>query len=100
MRRLRPADLLDFDRLITPIVVRTVYWIGNGLIVAGSVAGLVVSVATPGWGGVLATVLGGGFGFVLWRVFCELIVVPFRIHDELRALQNNAGSETDTTEPR
>lgn len=100
MRTARLVDLLEFDRLITPVVVRTVYWIGNGLLVAASVVGLGLSLATLSWGGVAFAVLGGGFGFVFWRVFCELVVIPFRIHDELRALRTKTASEADATEAR
>lgn len=83
----------SFDRMITPAFVKAIYFIG---FVAITIAGIALAV----WAGMQlndATIsrslgwryvaYGAGLavlGNVVWRVFCELWVVLFGIHSELR----------------
>lgn len=82
----------SFDRMITPVFVKAVYFIG---FLAITIAGIALAV----WAGMQlndATIsrslgwryvaYGAGLvilGNIVWRVFCELWVVLFGIHSEL-----------------
>ncbi|MGH6989793.1 MAG: DUF4282 domain-containing protein [Stellaceae bacterium] len=34
-------------------------------------------------------IIGGIIGLIFWRVWCEIMVVLFRIHDDLRKVAKN-----------
>lgn len=87
----------SFDRMITPAFVKAVYFIG---FLAITVAGIALAV----WAGMqlndatISRSLGWRYvaygvglvvvGNIIWRVFCELWVVLFGIHDELVSLRD------------
>ena len=87
----------SFERMITTTFVKVVYFLGFLLLTAGGVAlivwaGLQLNEATIdrvlGWrylatGAAILTI-----GNIVWRVFCELWVVLFGIHDELFSVRH------------
>ena len=82
----------SFERMITPAFVKVVYFLGFIAITAGGVglaiwAGMQLNDATIsrelGWRYVAAGVAALVLGNIVWRVFCELWVVLFGIHEEL-----------------
>lgn len=86
------AAYFSFERMITTSFVKVVYFLGFLLLTAGSVAlitwaGLQLNQATIdralGWRYVATGAAILTLGNVVWRVFCELWVVLFGIHDEL-----------------
>lgn len=60
------------------------------------IIGLITSLFHGFWsfiGGVVAAVIG----FIFWRVYCELILVVFRIHGQLgEIVRNTAANPTHT----
>lgn len=101
----------SFERMITPVFVKVVYFLGFIAITAGGVAlavwsGMQLNDATIarsiGWryfaAGVAAVVLGN----IIWRIFCELWVVLFGIHSELISVRyalNLNGMRYESEEP-
>ena len=81
-------DLVSFDKMFTPEIIKVIYWIG---VVVAVLAGL-GSVATAMfakslWGmamGLLWIVLGP----ILVRVYCELLIVIFNIYGVLREIRD------------
>jgi hypothetical protein len=82
------SAFLSFDKLITPSVIKVVYWIGIAAIVifgiVGAIAGLKESTLAP-----LGAIIGVIVGLFVWRVYCELIMLWFKIHDELAGIRQN-----------
>jgi hypothetical protein len=89
------SDFLTFRVMVTPLIIQIIFWVG----VAGSViAGLVSMVGGLGAlansnGGVFACLGGiiGGLivavvGTVVTRIYCELLILLFRIYDALKEL--------------
>jgi Domain of unknown function (DUF4282) len=89
------GEYLSFRKFITPAVIQVIFWIG----VVG--IGIYVLIAIFAGGAMLG---GGGGGFVaafllsivggvvvlfLWRIYCELIMLWFKIHDELVSISKN-----------
>ena len=101
----------SFERMITPAFVKVVYFLGFvALTVAGTGlaiwAGLQLNDATIsrtlGWRYVALGVAAVIVGNIVWRVFCELWVVLFGIHDELTSARhalNLNGLRYTTEEP-
>ena len=80
------GDFLRFETMITPIVIQAIFWIA---LVVLLIVGIVQIVASDGGAGVatgLATII---LGPILARIYCEIIIVFFRINDHLRAIQHN-----------
>ena len=89
-------EFLTFRRMVTPVVIQALFWIG---VVLTTVIGIVEVVAgiTGTDGGLL--VLSGMFvlliGPLIVRISCELLMVVFRISDTLTDIKDNMSSEGD-----
>ncbi len=71
-------DFITFDRMITPALVQAAFIIGSALLVLG---GLFAAGAADGaasvWGGLAVAV----FGPLVLRIYCEVVIVVFKIHE-------------------
>ena len=75
-------EFLSFRKMITPMVIQILFWIG----VAASVIGGIVIMSQ---GGVLIV---AGFlylliGPIVVRIYCELLMIIFCMYDELKAIR-------------
>ncbi len=84
------GDFLSFRKMITPAVIYIVFWLG---VVASVIAALVVlgnsstlassSPLPPAVSAILILI----FGPLIVRIYCELLMVLFRIYESLRAIE-------------
>jgi len=72
-------DLFFFDRMLTPSIITFVYWL---LLVSVVLGGLGVMFTQSFLGG-LGVLIGGSIGVRIW---CELLIVLFKIHSNLKIL--------------
>ena len=82
------SDWLYLKKMITPIVIQIIYWLG---IVVAVIFGLIAIVKAfgPFGGGAIGLVTGVlmiVLGPILVRVYCEILVVMFNIYEELKKL--------------
>jgi hypothetical protein len=83
-------DFLKFRKMITPVIIQVLFWVG----VAGTViAALVVMALSFGSsGGGAAQFLGGlvmlVVGPVVVRIYCELLILFFRMNETLTDIKN------------
>ena len=75
-------DLLSFRRMITPVLVQILFWLGIVVVVIG---GLVALFGGAPLEGLVALI----FGPIVVRVYCELTIVIFKIHEALEAIRDN-----------
>ena len=84
-------DFLKFRKMITPAIIQVLFWVG----VAGSViAGLVIMGTSFNsyYGGVgvfLAGLLTLLLGPVVVRIYCELLILFFRMNETLTEIKDN-----------
>lgn len=93
-------DVLHFERNITPTIVKFFYWIVGAAIILGAAIGSLVAITEAfsyyGGGvgnaiaGVLIALIGGAVGLVLWRMFCEGVLLLFTMGENLRKLRKHA----------
>jgi len=84
---LNPQNWLTFDKLITPSIIKIIFWVLAALIV---LSGLVRLLAFgDGFGGVIRSLLWIVLGPIFVRVYCEIILVLFRINDRLGQISDN-----------
>lgn len=69
-------DLLGFDKMVTPIIIRILYFLGL-------LAVLVMTVVSLFQGNILPAIGILVFGAIMVRVYSELLILLFRIHDNL-----------------
>lgn len=80
--------LINFDNMITPTIIKILFYIG----VAASVLMSLVIMFTGGWA-VLLGLIWLVLGPILVRVYCELLIVIFKIHESLVAIRRNTMNE-------
>ncbi|MGJ7571990.1 DUF4282 domain-containing protein [Variovorax sp. RB2P76] len=69
-------DLLGFDKMVTPIIIRILYFLGL-------IGVLVMTVVSLFQGRILMAIGVLVFGAIMVRVYSELLILLFRIHDNL-----------------
>jgi hypothetical protein len=87
------GDFLAFRKMITPIVVQILFWLGVigcvGValtILGGSSSLAAASPVDPKLVALVVLVAGP----LLIRFYCELLIVLFRMYDSLRVIEQNS----------
>lgn len=75
-------DFVAFRKMVTPVVIQVVFWIGVIVAVVGALA-------TMFRGNFLAGLVALILGPLLVRIYCELIIVVFKMHESLVEIQKN-----------
>lgn len=74
-------DLFYFDNLITPGIIHIVYWLGIAVAVLAGLSSV--------WGGsIVKGLLVIVAGPIIVRVGCEVLIVLFRINENLAAFRH------------
>ena len=74
-------DFLVFRRMVVPVLVQVLFWIGVALCIIGAL------VLIAGGGALLGLVLLF-LGPFMGRIYCELVMVIFRINETLSDIKN------------
>jgi len=88
------SDLFQWERFVTPTVIKVFYWLAVVISILLGVAGAFSSLATMalnpfvGIISLVASVLGACMGVVLSRIFAEFVLIVFRINEHLGAIRN------------
>ena len=88
------GDLFQWERFVTPMVIKVFYWLAVVISVLLGAVGAVTSLTTMaispfvGMINLIASVLGMCMGIVLSRIFAEFVLIVFRINEHLGAIRN------------
>jgi len=88
------SDLFQWDRFVTPTVIKVFYWlavvISAILGLAGAVSSLTSMAFNPfvGMMFLIASLLGACMGVVIARIIAEFVLIVFRINEHLAAIRN------------
>ena len=85
------GDFFSFDRMITPAIIKVLFWIGLAFSVLGGLGFLVAASGGAKVLGLIYLIVGPLFV----RVYCELLIVIFKMTDTLGVIARNT-----TQEPR
>lgn len=81
-------DLLHFDKMITPKIITFIYWI---LLIASVGFGLYSmfgGYSNFTIGKFLIGIITIGIGFLISRIWCELLIVIFKINENLKKIED------------
>jgi len=89
-------DLFQWERFITPSIIRLFYWLTVIIALLGGLSGVMSALGlmqlSPIAGAVMIVVSLAGMllGIVLARIAAEFILIVFRINDHLGVLRSRA----------
>ncbi len=85
-------DFLSFDRFITPSIIHVVFVLGLLLIALGTLIRVIFGIWTFSiFSGVILPVIAMCALALLWRIYCELILVFFDMRDKLATIASRPG---------
>ncbi len=90
------GDLFQWDRFITPSIIKIFYWLAVIITVLVGLSSLISALGTmalsPILGAVMAVAsLAGLFvGIIFARIAAEFVLIVFRINEHLGAIRNRA----------
>lgn len=76
-------EYLTFRKMITPVIIQILFWLGIAAIV---ISALVAMFSAQG--GFLQGLGLLVFGIIGWRVYCELIIVFFQMNRSLKEIRD------------
>jgi len=79
------GDFLTFRKMITPLVIEIIFWI---MVAAVVIIGILDLFSGRGTLSVVIGLLEIFLGPVFIRVYCELVILFFRIYDVLREIRD------------
>ncbi len=90
----RFGDLFNWDRFITPSIIRIFYWLAVGLICLAGLSGIFSALAMmavnlfAGIAGLFAALLFVLVGIMAARITTEFVLIVFRINENLDAIRH------------
>jgi hypothetical protein len=91
------GDLFQWERFITPSIIKLFYWLIVIMVVLAGLSGLVAALGTlmlnPIAGAIAAIASFAGMlvGILFARIVAEFILMVFRINEHLAAIRNRGG---------
>jgi Domain of unknown function (DUF4282) len=91
------GDLFQWERFVTPTVIKVFYWLAVVISVLLGFAGVVSSLTTMAYNPfvglifLIASMLGIVMGIVMSRIAAEFVLIVFRINEHLGAIRNQGG---------
>jgi len=88
------GDLFQWDRFVTPTVIKVFYWLAVVISVLLGLAGAFSALGTMAFNPLVGIILlvtsllGGFMGVILARIVAEFVLIVFRINEHLGAIRN------------
>jgi hypothetical protein len=90
----RFRDLFQWDRFITPSIIKVFYWLAVVITVAVGLSGILSGLATMllqplnGLFLIISSLVGTLAGVIFVRIVSEFVLITFRINEHLGAIRN------------
>jgi uncharacterized protein DUF4282 len=91
------GDLFQWERFVTPTVIKVFYLLAVVISVLLGFAGVVSALTTMAYNPfvglifLITSVLGAAMGIVMSRIAAEFVLIVFRINEHLGAIRNQGG---------
>jgi hypothetical protein len=83
---------LKFEKFITPTFIQVIFWTGVAGITIFALLSVVSTMSYQPAMAILILLIGLPLYLVFWRVYCEVMLVLFRILGELQAIKKQGES--------
>ncbi|OQM39116.1 DUF4282 domain-containing protein [Citrobacter braakii] len=80
---------LNFDRMVTPGIIKYVYWLSLFFTIAGGILGMLMSPLTSP-----ITLVILILSIIALRISCEMIILIFNIYQQLKKIADNVPIES------
>jgi ABC-type sugar transport system permease subunit len=90
-------DLFQWDRFITPTIIKTFYWLVMAVIILFGVGGILAALSSmaisPFYGFIqlLSSIASIVVGVIFARIAAEFVLIVFRINEHLGAIRDQGG---------
>ena len=82
-------DFLKFKKMITPIIVPILFWIGTIICIIAGIAFIIMGARTNfGGGSVLMGFCYLFLGPIVIRAYCEFLIILFSVNDKLTDIKD------------
>ncbi len=81
-------EYLTFRRMITPIIIQIIFWIGAALASLSGIGLIIASFKMKEVGGMFVGFFAMILGPVVVRIYCELLIIFFRMNETLTEIRN------------
>lgn len=88
-------EFLSFRKMITPVLIQVIFWLTSAAVVIS----LLVAGGQQGGTGVLVALIMIPIVVLMIRVYCEVLIVLFRIYDTLVEIRNGGGGQGFPVQP-
>jgi hypothetical protein len=91
-------DLFQWERFITPSIIKIFYWLAVGISMLFGLSGIITGftlMAVHPLGGIfwiVASLIGILIGVIFARIIAEFVLITFRINEHLSAIRNRGGT--------
>jgi hypothetical protein len=95
------SDLFQWERFVTPTVIKVFYWLAVVISLLLGIAGIVTSLETMAFNPfvgmifLIASLLGAFMCIIISRIIAESVLIVFRINEHLGAIRNQAAGYTE-----
>jgi hypothetical protein len=92
------GDFMDFRKMVTPVIIQILFWVG---VIISVIAGFILigmGIKQDGNQTLLPGVLLVIFGPLVVRLYCEVLIVFFRINETLTEIKHLL--EVRVTDPK
>ncbi len=84
------ADFLTFRKMITPVIIQIVFWVGVVICIIMGLISIAAGISLSGSGAlVIVGLLYIFIGPVVVRIYCELLILFFRMNESLSEIKND-----------
>ena len=84
---MKASDFFSFNKMIAPTLIRVFFLLGVALIILSGLIGLITNF---GFGALIGVLIAVPISIILFRVFCETIIVVFSINEKLTEIRDKA----------
>ena len=96
------GDLFQWERFVTPTVIKVFYWLAVVISLLLGIVGVVTSLNTMAFNPfvgmifLIASLLGTVMCIIISRIIAEFVLIVFRINEHLGAIRNQGAGYTGT----
>jgi len=94
-------DLFQWERFVTPTVIKVFYWLAVVISLLLGIVGVVTSLETMAFNPfvgmifLIASLLGTFMCIIIARIIAESVLIVFRINEHLGAIRNQGAGYTE-----